>query len=313
MSNNITQSSQGLTIPDNYRRTFSNNWEQVAVQTQKRFGQTADVVTFDGKEKVFQDIDETTFKQRTERLAKTVLNELTFSRRKMTKKSYSDHYVFDKDDKEYLDMLADPSGELMNKFRTSWNRMWDEKFIEALDATVYGGSGEELVTAITFDSTNNEVAVDYVASGAAANSGLTMEKVQKAQKIFQEQEYDSNGVPRFMALSPKQVDDLFQQAKSLGTSAMANVILEWYNDQENKKLFGFKTLVNNRLPIASGDIQSIFCWAKTAVKISSDTVTNKMDFRPDLEHALQVSAYGKLAVMRRWENGVVRVKCDRSP
>lgn len=313
MPSNITQSSQGMTVPQNYRRTFSNNWEQVAVQVNKRFGDCADMVTVEGKEKVFHDMDETTFKARTERLAKTVLNELTFSRRKMTKKSYSDHYVFDKDDKEYLDMLADPRGELINKFRSSWNRLWDEEFIAALDATVYGGSNEAMNTAIDFDSTNNAIAVNYVASGSAANSGLTMEKVQRARRVFEEQEYVSNGVPLFMALSPKQADDLFQQAKANLTASYADIVVEWYNDQQNKMLFGFKTIINNRLPIDSSDYQKVFCWAKTAVKCAADKVTNEMDTRPDLEHALQVSAYGKLAVMRRWENGVVRIACDRSP
>jgi len=313
----ITQASQGLVIPDLYRRTFSNNFEMVASQSTSRFAECAIVSTFDGKEYVYQDIDETSFKQKTERMARTVAGEMSFSRRKITKKSFYDHKVFDRDDKTLLAQLSEPKSELVTQFKKAWAKLWDEQFIAALDGTVYGGSGEELVTPITFDSAHNAVAVDYVATGSETNSGLTMEKLQRARVILEEQEYCSEGEDAdcevYCGMSPKMKNDLFEQAKAQKTSPYSAMVVDWYNDPQNKRLFGFRVKIQNRLPINSSDIENCFVWSKEAMRISSDQVETVISNRPDLSHATQVSAYGKIGAMRRWENGVVRIACDRSP
>lgn len=313
----MPQASQSLEIPDFYQRTFSNTWEAKQSQINKRFMGKSKSVSYDGKEYIFNDVDEVNFNERTERLAQTVLQQMTGSRRKMTKRKFDSHYGFDRDDAEFLGMLASPESELLTQFTRAWSKKWDDAFISALSGTVYGTAvgSDEFATAITFDSTNQEIVSTYdiMNPSSTTQSGLTPDKISAAKKRFEEEEYYmEDGMRFFLAMKPDQKQDLYKYAQAYATSDFSGPIMDWYHGRSNM-LFGFETLITNRLPVSSGDVCSCFAWVDDAMRTTADKSEIKYSERPDKSHSRQVSNYAALSAMRRWENGVVRILADQSP
>ena len=73
--------------------------------------------------------------------------------------------------------------------------------------------------------------------------------------------------------------------------------------------------MTNRLTHDTGtDVDTLFAWNEMkGIWTASEKLTIKIDVRPDLEHALQISAYGQLSAHRHDEKAVVQISCDRTP
>lgn len=295
-----------LAIPENYIRMFSATWEHTVQQEVARMSGTVTVDAFDGKEKVYTDIGQSSFTERRGRLSKTELKEILSAKRKMTKREFSAHHIFDRSDKQFLAMLGEPTSELQAELKYAFNRSIDEGIAEAASATVYGGA-DPYVTPITLPATQ-QVAVDYVHSGAAANSGLTPHKLIEAIRIIQNNDLSLTSDPFVLVISPRQVQDLFQYITTSPNDVYATMIGEFIKDN-NKPLMGFRVIVSNRLTVAS-NVRTCLAFSKKGIYMSPDKLEIKIVERPDLEFARQVSAMGEWGFMRRWEEHVIEIYCD---
>lgn len=304
-----------MVIQDHYLRTFANNWERRHQQSMSLVAKYGQVINFEGKEHVFNDVGSIEWKKRTERLAKTVGQTYDTARRKISRQLFSAHTFFDINDPTLLGQLGTPDSELIQNLDAAWQRKLDEEFITALKATVYGGV-DPLVTPITFDS-NQTIAANYVASGSPANSGMTREKLQRALRLFRENEYISGmtqpGEELFVMMSPQHADELYNQATSRSHDNASKGIIAWYEGGCTGKVLGFETVLSNMVNVNGSDIASVMCWARSAMRIAPNKSNIKHSERPDLEHADQISGYAELGFMRRWEDGVVEILCDNSP
>jgi hypothetical protein len=300
-----------LAIPQHYMRVFSANWEHTVQQEMKKLAGRVTIDSYEGKEKVYTDINQVEFDTKVGRLNKTNLKEVSGAKRKSTRQFFTCHHIFDKDDATLLGMLGRPDSELLVELRYAFQRKLDERVIAAASGTVYGGA-DPYVTPITLPNTQ-KVDVDFVYTGAAANSGMTVDKIQRAIKIIQGNNLDHYQEQFFLAMSPRQQEDLFQIVKSAPSSAYANMIGDWLQDP-SKKLFGFNVIISNLLTRnTSTDVRTCLVWSQRGIYAAPDTMEIKIDPRPDLEHATQISAYGNLGFMRRREERVIEIFCDESP
>lgn len=287
-------------------RVFSSNWDHTVQQEMKKLAGKVTIDNYDGKEKIYTDINQVEFDEKVGRLGKTNLKEVTGNKRKSTRKFFTCHHIFDKDDDQLLGMLGRPDSELLSELRYAFQRRLDDGIIAAASGTVYGGE-DPYVTAITLPSTQ-KVAVDFVYSGAAANSGLTVEKLQRAIKIIEDNNLDPYQEPFTLAIGPRQREDLFQQVKTAPSSAYANMVGDWLSDP-SKKLFGMNVIISTRLAL-SGEVRTCLAWSQRGIYAAPDKMEIKIDPRPDLEHATQISAYGQFGFMRRREERVIEIACD---
>lgn len=302
---------QALTIPENYIRTFSANWEHTVQQELKKLADKVTVDPFEGKEKIYTDIEPVTFTQRVGRLTKSNPKEIGSAKRKATKSEFKCQIIFDRSDATFLAMLGEPDSELMQEMKIAWNKSCDDGFITAATATVYGGA-DPFVTAITLPSTQT-VAVDFVTVGSQTNTGLTPDKLQRAIKLFEDNNLDVMAEDFMLAISPKQKEDLFQYVKSAPNAPYAQMIGAWLNNPSTK-LFGFTVIISTRLSInTSTDVRTCLAWSKRGIYAAPDKMEVKVDLRADLDHAKQISAYGDYSFMRRREERVVKILCDESP
>lgn len=300
-----------LAIPEHYMRAFSSIWGHTVQQETALLADRVTVEDFEGKENIYTDLSQVSFVRKRGRLQKTISQEATANKRKMTRQDFSCHIIFDRGDNQLLGMLGEPTSEIQVEMRMAFQRSMDDGIIEAASGTVYGGV-DPYVTPITLPSAQ-KVAVDYVPSGTPANSGLTPDKLQASIKRFEDNTLNMEREEFVLAIGPKQKEDLFQYVKTAPSSAYAMMIGKWLNNP-SEKLFGYTVIVTTRLAKnASTDVRTCLAWSRRGIYAAPSKMEVMIDVLPDQEHARLISSYGQWGFMRRYEERVVEIYCDESP
>ena len=301
--------SVAQTIPEHYRRAFQDNFSHVVQQEVQHLGAKVLVDNFSGKEKVYSDMEEFEFVRRSGRLTNSTPDEVEAHNRKLVKVDFKCQKIFDRLDDEFLGSLGRPDSEVLQGMRMAWNRTVDTEVAKAATATVYGGA-EPYVTAIDLPD-SQKVAVDYVRSGSATQSHLTIDKLRRAKTILEENSVFPAEEDVCVAINPLAEDHLAQEVEDAGNDIWANMVGRWLNG-ETDKLLGMYVTKTNRLATAS-NIDSVFVYAKKrGILVAPDKLETRIDIRADKDHAVQISAYGLYGFMRRYEKTVVEIKCDRT-
>jgi hypothetical protein len=292
-------------IPEEFRREFTNNLEHEIQQVHSKFSSRIKVEGFDGKECVYNSMEPREFKTRSGRLQQSAPTEAELHARKLTKVPFYDQAIFDKWDKEFLGKLALPDSETIQAMKAAYARLIDTQVCIAADATVYGGE-EPYVTAIDLpDEQKVGVAV------GAADSHLNTAKLRAAMQIFEENDIYPEEEEIILAMNPKAKDSLIAELEGGTNDVWSNMIGRWLEGKDSK-LFGFTTIMTNRLQNVTGNIDTLFAYsAKRGIYMAPEKLEVHMDVLPTQQHALQISSYATLGFMRRFEKGVVAIACDR--
>lgn len=302
-------SAQLLAIPQFFQRNFKNIWDHTVQQEVSKVANRVTVDTFEGKEQIYQNIDQLSFVPRQGRLGKTNPQQTTGGFRKMIKAQFKCAIIFDKWDQKFLDKLGRPDSEAVTEMRFAWQRAMDDGVIAAAPAAALGGV-DPYITPIPFPS-SQQIAVDFVKVGSQVNTGMTPDKLMRLVSVYETNNIDIGMEEAWLFMGPTQKEDLIQVVKTAPNAPYANMIGDWYNDTENKKLFGFRTSISTRLPVVSG-VTNCLSWIKRGIFAAPDMMEIKMDVLPEREHALQIVAYADYGFMRRYEERVAGIYCDQT-
>jgi hypothetical protein len=293
-------------IPEEFRREFTNNLEHEIQQVHSKFSSRIKVEGFDGKECVYNSMEPREFKTRSGRLQQSAPTEAELHARKLTKVPFYDQAIFDHWDKEFLGKLALPDSETIQAMKAAYARLIDSQVCIAADATVYGGE-EPYVTAIDLP---NEQKVGV--SVGDTNSHLNTAKLRAAMQIFEENDIYPEEEEIILAMNPKAKDALIAELEGGTNDVWSNMIGRWLEGKDSK-LFGFTTIMTNRIQNVAGNIDTLFAYsAKRGIYMAPEKLEVHMDVLPTQQHALQISSYATLGFMRRFEKGVVAIACDRA-
>jgi hypothetical protein len=298
-------------IPEEFRRAFADNVEFAIQDTTNKFSGRVRIDSFTGKEKIYNHLEETSFERRNGRLQQSAPIEAEMHARKMVKMDFRRQFIFDKWDREFLGNLGLPTSEVIQNLKMAWNRLLDSEICKAATATVYGGV-EPYVTAIDIPSTQ-EVAKNYKGPGVTpADTDLNPQKIIKAREILLKNGIDPEMEPCVLAIDPIGETSLMAYVEASTNDVWGTMIATWLQDK-SKKLFGFEVVCTNNIQTTSANTVSCFAYSKErGIYMSPDTLETSLDVRPDLDHALQVSAYGTVGFMRRQEKAVVEIFCHRA-
>jgi hypothetical protein len=292
-------------IPEEFRREFTNNLEHEIQQVHSKFSSRIKVEGFDGKECVYNSMEPREFKTRSGRLQQSAPTEAELHARKLTKVPFYDQAIFDHWDKEFLGKLALPDSETIQAMKAAYARLIDTQVCIAADATVYGGE-EPYVTAIDLPD-EQKVGV----SVGAADSHLNTAKLRAAMQIFEENDIYPEEEEIILAMNPKAKDALIAELEGGTNDVWSNMIGRWLEGKDSK-LFGFTTIMTNRIQNVAGNIDTLFAYsAKRGIYMAPEKLEVHMDVLPTQQHALQISSYATLGFMRRFEKGVVAIACER--
>lgn len=309
-----------LLVPEFAIRTFDKRWELVTQQMQAKLRDKCTIDDFAGKQKVYNDLNTLAWQEDTTRIGDSDPQEISGDKRQITKRDFSCQAIFGRKDSAYLQKeLTTPGSDVEQAMKASWARNVDDLIIAGATGTVYGGA-EPYITPITLPS-NRIIAVDYVASGSPANSGLTPSKMLALAKRYELDdvmmgEQTISGVDPmkvYLAIGPQQKVDLWAFVQASPNAPWAQMISDFLNGK-SPMLFGFNGVVSNRLAHDnSSDIRTTISWTPMGLKIVPDEYTIKVDELATKKHAIQLSAYTQFGTMRRYEKHVGEILCDESP
>ena len=287
---------------------FGNNWEYLLQQGDSRLAGKCREKNVNGKERTFSQIGKSNMRLITTRNGKTIPSDSPMAKRWVRPKGYDEVSYIDEFDEVTLGELGSPKSELVMSHAMAANRTMDEVKIAALEGTAY--IGENGTTAVVVPATQ-KVAVDYVKSGVAANSGLTLAKLLRAKKIL-----DANEVPqtrRYFVHSAQQLNDLLNDVEEVQNADYNNV--KALVDGNVNRFTGFEFVMTELLTLdTTTDIRTCIAYEYNGLVLGKgEDRKAKISIRDDLNETIQVRTVMSIGASRLEEERVVLVYCDESP
>jgi hypothetical protein len=290
-------------IPDHFVTQFDANWSHLVQQKMSRLREYVRIDSIEGKEKVYNQLNTSTMSLITTRSGATTPTDIPTAKRYLRVSGYDSTAIFDEFDEVLLGNVVLPTSQTVESHAAAYARTLDQILINALGGSAFTGDG---TTAVSLPS-SQLVAVNFVESGAQANSGLTLDKLRQTKYLFDSNEVDDDD-QRIIVVSAKQLQNLLRSTQF--TSRDWNEVQALVSGKIDQFL-GFKFIRSELLPIAS-NIRTCYAYAKSGVVLAEAGKEVKIDIRADLRHSLQIRTKGLLGGTRLEEKKVVQISCDET-
>ena len=293
-------------VTEAHKKQFGTNVEMLAQQRGSMLAGCVRLETIQGEERAFDRIGQTEAKERTDRHADTPLMNTPHDRRWVSHVPYDWADLIDKPD--IVNIITDPSSAYAVNAAWALGRTKDRAIIAAATGTARAGQKAEKTVA--FPAATHRLAVNYVESGAAADSGLTVGKLRAALEILDGGDIDDME-EKFVAFTSRQRQDLLRTTEV--TNADYNTVKALVNGQINQFLgFTFKRVSKGLMP-KTGTTRSVLAWARSGIVLATaQDITTRVDERPDKNYSTQVYASQDLGAVRMEETHVVEILCQES-
>jgi hypothetical protein len=289
-------------IPNHFTTQFDSNWKHLVQQKNSKLKEYVTLDSIEGKEKSYNQLDATSMTQITDRSRDTRISDQAMAKRWIRPLNYDCAKLVDEFDEQFLGEVVLPTSPIIQSHGAAYARTCDKIIIDALGGTAFTGATGTTATVLP---PGQKIAANYVESGTAANSGLTIAKLRAAKFLFDSNEVDEEE-ERIMVVSAKQLQDLLRTVEA--TSADYNTVRALVDGTLNT-FMGFKFRRSQQLPLAT-DIRSCFAYVKSGVILAERGLKTHMDVRADLSHSLQIRSVASLAAVRMEEKKVVEIACD---
>lgn len=235
---------------------FTTNLELLSQQKRAKLAEYCRVESGAGSEafRMLSQVSQTSTFEITTRARQVGDQTLTFDGRWVFPKKIGFETIIDKI--ETLRTNIEPQGPIIMNAIAAHMQTRDKRFVEAFfgDATTGKSSSG---TTTSFDS-NNVVAVNE----GGSVSGLTVEKITKAIEILEENEVDRDMEPVYMAISPKQHNNLLNQTRVTSGDFNSNLVLR---DGRVTSYAGFNIIVSNFLTTDSNGYRRNPVWVPSGM------------------------------------------------
>jgi len=289
-------------VPNHYTTQFDANWKHLVQQKNSKLKEYVTIDSIEGKEKSYNQIDTTSMTQITDRSRDTRISDQTMAKRWIRPQQYDCAKLVDEWDEQLLGEVVLPTSPIIQSHASAYGRTCDTIIIGALGGTAYTGTTGTTATPLP---AGQKVGVQYVESGAAANSGLTIAKLRAAKFLFDSNDVDEEE-ERIIVVSAKQLQDLLRTTEA--TSADYNTVRALVDGNLNT-FMGFKFRRTQLLP-KTATVRSVYAYVKSGVILAERGLKTHMDIRTDLSHSLQIRSVASLAAVRMEEKKVVEIACD---
>ena len=240
----------------------------------------------------------------TSRLSDTPLISPPHDRRQVSLRDFDWADMIDRTDR--IRLLIDPSSPYAQNAAWALGRKMDDVIIENAFGTAY--SGKTGSTSVTHPS-GDVIAVNYVESGSATNSGLTIGKLREAKRLLDSQENDPSD-PRYCAVTAQQVNDLLQTTEV--TSADYNSVKALVQGEINS-FMGFLFVRTERVATDSNSYRRVIAWARSGMLLAmGKDITADIGPRRDKRNSTQVYCSASFGATRMEEGKVLEIKCSEA-
>lgn len=282
-------------IPDHFHRQFTTNVELLLQQKMPVMLEGVESRSYSGEAaQVVKQFGEVEFSQKLARHGDTTFDDIEHKQRWLFPTDYTLALPIDKEDE--LRMLNSPQSPYAQAMRAAWARKINDTIRDAALGNNQTGKNGATVTA--FDTANQQIA-----AGAA---GLTISKLREAQEILLLNDVDP-GAKRYLAYTPKQLTDLLESTEV--TSSDYNTVKALVQGDIDTFL-GFKFILNTRLGVDGASARRCIAWCEGGLVLGNwNSLTTRIDERPDKEYLTQIFMAGTIAATRTQEEKVVEILC----
>ena len=295
-------------LPEHFQTDFGNIWTHLVQQPDSRLQGKCKVVNVKGKERTFSQIGKSKMRLITTRNGKTIPSDTPLAKRWVRPQPFDEVTYIDEFDDDALGDLKQPDGEHVVSHAMAALRTMDEVKITALEGTAF--IGEKGTTPVDLPA-SQKVAVDYVKSGGAVNSGLTLAKLLRSKQILDKNEVEPS--KRYFVHSAQQLFDLLNDVEEVKNSDFNNV--KALVDGVVNRFTGYEFVMTELLTLDSAtDVRTCIAYQHDGLvlgigKEKKVTIT----IRHDLNETIQIRTVMSLGATRLEEERVVLVFCDESP
>jgi hypothetical protein len=290
-----------IQITTAFVQQYRANVEHLVQQKGSRLRPLVRTETQNGEFEFYDRIGATSAQEVTGRHQDTPLINVPHDRRRVSLRDFDWADLIDRPDR--IRMLIDPTSPYSQNAAFALGRKMDEVILDAAFGTVY--TGKTGSSTVTFPSTQ-QVAVDYVESGATTNSGLTIAKLRKAKEIMDKNEVDPTE-RRYIAMTAKQVTDLLKTTEV--SSADYNTVRALVQGEINT-FMGFEFVRTELVRTNASSHRRVLAWAQSGllIAVGQDIVTD-IGPRRDKRNSTQVYVSASFGATRMEEEKVVEIIC----
>lgn len=246
-------------------------------------------------------IGQTSAQEVTGRHQDTPLITVPHDRRRCSLRDFDWAELIDRPDR--IRLLIDPTSPYAQNAGFALGRKMDEIIIAGAFDTVY--TGKTGASTVTFPA-GQQIAVNYVESGSATNSGLTIGKLRKAKEMLDAAETDPSD-PRYIICTAKQIHDLLTSTEV--TSADFNSVKALVQGEVNT-FMGFTFVRTELVATDASSYRRVICYSKSGLLLAMGADIN-VDIGPrrDKRNSTQVYCSASFGTVRMEEEKVIEIKC----
>jgi hypothetical protein len=182
----------------------------------------------------------------------------------------------------------------------------DDVIISGLLGTAY--SGKAGATSVSYDTTYR-IAVDYVESGSATNSNLTIGKLRRALYLLESNDAIMDGERVTLMAHPSQKQALLRTTEV--TSSDYAAVKALVNGEVNT-FMGFQFVWTTRATSSGGYRQALAYPASAGLLGVAENIKVRIDELPTKRYSYQVYSTATFGATRMWEEKVIQILCDES-
>lgn len=293
-----------IEIPTAYVNQYKANLTHLVQQKGSRL-RSAVRVEFQNAEFDFYDrVGATEAQEVTGRHQDTPLVSTPHDRRRVSLRDFDWADLIDKQDK--VRILIDPAGAYSMGAMWAMGRKMDDVLIAAAFDTAY--TGKTGATTVAFPAAN-QIANNYVETGAPATSNLTIGKLRRAKEILDSYDNDPDE-ERLMTVTANSVHSLLRNTEV--TSSDYNTVKALVEGKIDT-FMGFRFIRTQRLLTDGSGYRRHIAWIKSKLLLAVSYEPN-VDIGPrrDKRNAQQVYVSMGIGATRMEEEGVVEVKVDEA-
>lgn len=293
-----------FTVDAAYVNQYRNNVSMLVQQKGSRLRPFVRVEPQNSEFEFYDRIGATDAVEITGRHQDTPLVSTPHDRRRVSLRDYDWADLIDRQDK--LKMLIDPTSAYAMNAVFAMGRKMDDAIISAAFDTAYSGKTGQ--TSVSFPA-SNQVAVNYVESGSAANGNLTIGKIRRAKEILDAYENDPDEA-RIMTCTANSLHSLLRNIEI--TSQDYNVVKALVEGKVDT-FMGFKFVRTQRLLTDGSGYRRHIAWvqSKLLLAVSQDPMVD-VGPRRDKRNSMQVYVTMGIGATRMEEEGVVEIKVDET-
>jgi hypothetical protein len=286
---------------------YASNVTLLSQQKASRLRAAVRVEPVNGEIGYFDSIGSVAMVERASRHADTPFTEIPHSRRRVVLRDFEASEIIDAQDR--VRTLADPQSFYVQAFAAAAGRRMDDEIVAAFFANAQAGKAGEVTVGLP---AGNTIAHDYVETGAAASSSLTVAKLRRAKELLDAGEAGTDpDEPRFVACSSREVTFLLRSTEVTSTDFNSVRALV---QGEIDTFMGFRFIRTERLQLNGSGHRRVAAWVQSGMLlgVGEEPVAN---IAPDPTKSFNTRVHyrASFGAVRMEEAKVVEIVCNPAP